>query len=185
MRMNKLIFIALAGALALAGCHRDTRPAWQRAHAAEHLKIPEGIDSPGRSGEMSVPAATTSVEGTVHDDTTPPGSITLDTDSGVDAAWQQVTAKVGDAGVGTVLSRDDQAHHLGVTLKGSEIPQPKRGFFSRMFHHAPDPDRVYYATVEVVSENGKTLIRINGDGPAVLRLNDVLKPQPAAAPASS
>ncbi len=167
--------ILLASLPLLASCHRDTRPEWQQAEAASHLKIPEGVDTPGRSAEMVVPAASGKVEGTVHDDTTPPTSMSLVSDSDIDGAWQVVTGKITGAGIGAIVSRDDAQHQLGLKIKGSELPQPERGFFSRIFHSGPDVARKYYAAIDVISQNGETMVNIDGDGPAVLHLGSMLE----------
>ncbi|MGA7296548.1 MAG: hypothetical protein WBW92_03425 [Rhodanobacteraceae bacterium] len=167
--------LILASLPLLASCHRDTRPEWQQAEAAPHLKIPGGIDTPGRSAEMVVPAASGRVEGTVHDDTTPPTSMSLVSDSDIDGAWQVVTGKLTGARIGAIVSRDDDQHHLGLKIKGSELPQPESGFFSWIFHNGPDPARKYYASIGVISQNGETMVNIDGDGPAVLHLGSMLE----------
>ena len=173
--MKYSLLLIIASLPLLAACHHDTRPAWQKAEVAPHLKIPAGIDTPGRSAEMSVPAATGQVEGEVHDDTAPPSSVTLTSDQDTSAAWQDLTAKIEKLGVGTIISRDNQQHHLGLVIKGSDLPGPQGGFFSRMFASKPDPSRDYYAMVGVASENGQTVVNVDGDSRAALHLGQLLQ----------
>lgn len=172
----KLFYILILASLALlASCHRDTRPDWQKAEAASHLQIPNGVDTPGRSAEMTVPAATGNSEAMVHDDTTPPSGVSLTSENDVDTAWQTVNDRLTSAGVGTIVSRDDAKHDLSLNIKGSELPKREVGFFSRMFRSKPDPSRNYFATVDVLSQNGQTTVNINGDGRAVLQLSAMLE----------
>lgn len=172
--MKLSCILILASLPLLVSCHRDTRPDWQKADAVAHLKIPDGVDTPGRSAEMVVPAATGETEAMVHNDTTPPTTVSLTSENDVDTAWQTVSNRLAKSGAGTVLSRDDQQHHLSLNIKGSALPQPDRGFFSNLFHSKPDPARKYFATVGVISQNGVTTVNIDGDGEAVLHLGTVL-----------
>ncbi len=173
MKYSSLLIIACLPLL--AACHRDTRPDWQQARVAPHLEIPAGIDTPGRSAEMSVPAAVGKVEGSVHDDTTPPTTVAMTSDQDPAAAWQTVTDRLKAADAGQVISRDDQEHNLGVSIKGSQLPKPEGGFFSRMFRSKPDPKRDYFTHIKVISENGETFVNLDGDGRAVLYFGHLLE----------
>mgnify|MGYP006909076295 CR=1 FL=1 len=173
--MKRTYLLILASLPWLAACHPDTRPEWQQAQAAPHLEIPAGVDTPGRSAEMVVPPASGDVEGAVHHDAAPPTSVLMTSDKDTDAAWQTVTEAIAGAGLGKVISRDDQQHRLGMMIKGSALPQPRRGFFSRLFRSKPDPNREYYARIGVDSENGETVVKLDGDGRAVLHLGDILE----------
>lgn len=173
MKHTRMILIACLPIL--AACHHDARPNWQRAEAAPHLTIPDGIDTPGRSAEMSVPAASGQVEGAVHDDTSPPTSLTMTSDQETGVAWQTVTDRLQASGTAQVVSRDSQEHDLSVSIKGSQLPKPDGGFFSRMFRSKADPERDYFAHISVASENGETLVTLDGDGRAVLYFGHLLE----------
>lgn len=160
---------------ALAACHHDTRPAWQRAEAVPHLDIPADVDAPGRSAEMLVPGAEDSKTVTVADSLRPPVGITLYSDSDVAATWVLVTSKVDALGEHTILDRDDAARSLDLTIKGSSLPGANAGFWHGLFHNTPDPEQDYFASVDVKSVNGETLIALDGDGRAVLYLKSLIK----------
>lgn len=161
--------------LLLAGCHSVRHEPWQDAQVAEPLTIPDGLDRPGTSGEMYVPAGDDTVEGAVNvGDALPPTSINMEVTTGVDAAWQQVGTVLDSAGVGTVISRDAGQHHYGVEVRGGELNLPKRGFFYRLMHRSPDLNRSYYAGIDVIEENGQVRVQIDGDGPAVGRVHELL-----------
>ncbi|HET8897477.1 MAG TPA: hypothetical protein VFN09_01655 [Rhodanobacteraceae bacterium] len=161
--------------LLLAGCHSTRHEPWQDAKVAAPLTIPAGLDRPGTSSELTVPAQAASVEGAVQsNETMPPSSVNLGVEAAVDAAWQTVGSVLAGSGVGTILSRDDATHSLGIQLKGSELDLPKQGFFHRLVHRAPDLTRSYYAAVAVVDENGETQVQINGDWLAVHRVQQLL-----------
>lgn len=175
MSMKFQWIVALGVLLLLVGCHRDTRPGWQKAQSEPHLQIPAGLDAPGRAAELDVPGSSSTVIGSVENDATPPTSISMDDVDGVDPTWRKVVEKLLDANVGTVVKRDDAANQLFLSMKGSELPVPERGFFSRMFHRGPDLNRDYFAQVSVVSENGVTKVRVDGDGPVVMQVHQALQ----------
>lgn len=175
--MKLSILVVLAGALVLASCHRDTRPGWQKAEPVSHLTIPAGIDSPGRSAEMVVPESAGTIEGSVRDSAVPPVTVSLASDSDVEATWQKVVNRLEADDLGQVVRKDDADRQLSMTVKGSMLPGPQGGYFSRMLSSKPDPKRDYYAHLSVISENGQTLVNIDGDGRSVMYVANGLEDQ--------
>lgn len=172
----KLSYILILASLpVLASCNRDTRPDWQKAESAPHLTIPASVDTPGRSAEMVVPDATGDSEAMAHNDTTPPMGLSLTSEDAVGTAWQTVSNRLDSVGIGTIVNRDDVDHRLSLNVKGSELPKREDGFFSRLFGSKPDPSRNYFAVIDVISQNGQTMVNINGDGRAVLPLSSLLE----------
>jgi uncharacterized lipoprotein len=173
----KLATTAALMALILGGCHfHRHHEAWQDAQPAQPLEIPQGLDRPGTSAELVVPATSASVEGEVKaEDRLPPTSLTLEVKPDVDTTWRKIGATLDAAGVGTILSRDADQHVYGISVKGTELNLPKQGFFHRLIHRAPDIARSYYTTVTVANENGQTEVHLDGDGPAVTRVNELLQ----------
>lgn len=174
-RVLPMGLMMLGVALLLTACHRDTRPYWQGATVEPELQIPTDVDAPGFSNAMVIPSVSGEVKGTVHGGTRPPVSVQLSSSDDVDTAWQVVRGRLQAIKKGKIVDENASQHSISLNIKGNELPQPEAGFFSGLFRSKPDPSRDYFATVDVASVNGETLVTIGGDGWAVLYLDDVLE----------
>lgn len=171
MRTSFIFLLALLPVL--AACHRDARRNWQGATAVPALEIPADLDRPGRSAEMRVPGAQDVITTDTPDPSSPPTSIALLSSADVAATWAAVAARL-ERSAGSVSEVDGAGHSARFGIRGDALPERKRGFMARLLADKAEPLREYAAMISVDSENGETLVNINGDGRAVLYLDDLL-----------
>lgn len=131
--MKKLLIATTLSTLLLSGCGLfKSDHAWERAKQERPLEIPQGMDRPDVSDAVTIPR--------VNDQPTDTASNSVDRlplGDAVPVAYQRVGKALDDAGVGTVVSRDDATHSYRVDL-GAAASAKKKGFFSRLFGSSDD-----------------------------------------------
>lgn len=187
MKKNPLVLAlsaAVLGSLLLSGCGMfRSQKAWQNAKQESPLEIPPGLDTPQATAALVIPPPGGNNPTSNGDVATvgPAGGAIADgfvlTDS-VDNTYRRVGQALQAGDLGKLAGHDDATHSytLDVSAASSE---PKRGFFSRIWHHK-QADQAAGATQQVqitVNASGQNASEIRAQGPAaaVAKVVDGLK----------
>lgn len=174
--MNKYL-VWVAALLVLGGCSIfEPSEEWKQAEVAEPLQIPPQLDTPGTSAEMQVPTADNTTPALVEDKSPPVLDRTLGVPLPAEQAWQALGATLDKQSDLTVAQRNADQLSYRVIIRGAELlTEADRGFFSKLMHNGPDPDRDYMADITVVGNGDKSTMQINGDALAVMHLRELLQ----------
>lgn len=174
-----LPMLAMAGLL-LSGCgmFRSTK-AWETAKQETPLEIPPGMDTPPANDALVIPPPGSNQAPV----TAAPANEISDAfvvSSDVASTYQKVGQTLASGSAGQVTAHDDAAHTYTVNVVGgAALPQPKQGFFHRLFGHK---DKTATTTgihqVQVaVNPSGQSAseVRAQGNAGAVAKLLGILK----------